>query len=81
MQKKEKVLGGAGGEALCRITLGPRAAADTLDLFLLPTGRPGHHFTDADDKATVEGSFGLFLLPRGRPRPRFLIRLKRIYNF
>jgi hypothetical protein len=66
-------LGGAEGEALCRTALGPRAAADTLDLFLLPTGRLGRRFTDADDEATIEGSFGLFLLPRGWPRPHFSI--------
>jgi hypothetical protein len=52
---------------------GPGAATYTLELFLLPIGRPGCRFTDTDDEATVEGSFGLFLLPRGRPRPHFSI--------
>jgi hypothetical protein len=47
--------------------------ADALGLFLLPKGRPGRYFADADDEATREASFGLFLLPRGRPRPRFSI--------
>jgi hypothetical protein len=33
-------------------------------LFLLPNGRSGHRFIDAeDDKATMETSLGLFLLP------------------
>jgi hypothetical protein len=49
------------------------AAADTLGLFLLPKGQPGHRFADADEEATREASFSLFLLPRGRPRPRFSI--------
>jgi hypothetical protein len=40
-----------------------------LGFFLHPTGRPGRRFTDVDDEATIEASFGLFLLPRGRPRP------------
>jgi hypothetical protein len=44
-----------------------------LGFVLLPTGRPGRRFTDADDKATVEASFGLFLLLWGRPRPHFSI--------
>jgi hypothetical protein len=43
------------------------AAADTLGLCLLPTGRPGRRFTDVDGEATIEASFGLFLLPQGRP--------------
>jgi hypothetical protein len=74
MKKKEKVLTGAGGEALRGAALVPgAAAASTLGLFLLPTGRPGHRFTDADDKATIEASFGLFLLPWGRLRPCFSI--------
>jgi hypothetical protein len=51
--------------------LGPGAADETLGLFLLPVGRPGHRFTGADDEATTAGIVGLFLLPRGRPRPRF----------
>jgi hypothetical protein len=44
-----------------------------LGFVLLPTGWPGRRFTDADDEATVEASFGLFLLLWGRPRPRFSI--------
>jgi hypothetical protein len=55
-------LGGGGGEASREAVLGPGAAANALGLFLLPTGRPGRHFIDVDDEATVEGSFGLFLL-------------------
>jgi hypothetical protein len=39
-----------------------------LGLILLPKGRPGCRFADADEEATREASFGLFLLPRGRPR-------------
>jgi hypothetical protein len=54
------------GEALRGAALVPGAiAADTLGLFLLPKGRPGHRFVDADDEATREASFSLFLLPRG----------------
>jgi hypothetical protein len=72
--EKEQILAGAGGEALWGAALEPGAeAADTLDLFLLPTGRPGRRFADADDEATRDASFGLFLLPRGRPRPCFSI--------
>jgi hypothetical protein len=33
MQKKEYILGGGGGEALCGAALGLGAAADTLGLF------------------------------------------------
>jgi hypothetical protein len=76
MQKKEKVLIGAGGEALWGAALEPgAAAADTLGLFLLPIGRPGRRFTDVDDEATIEASFSLFLLPQGRLRPRFSISM------
>jgi hypothetical protein len=74
IQKKEKVLTGAGGEALQGAELEPGAAAEvTLGLFLLPTGQPGCHLTNADDEATIEASFGLFLLPWGRPCPSFSI--------
>jgi hypothetical protein len=74
IQKKEKVLIGAGGDASWGVALEHGAAvADTLGLFILPTGRPGRHFTDADDEATSEASFGIFLLSRGWPRPRFSI--------
>jgi hypothetical protein len=70
MQKKEYTLGG-GGEALPEGALGPGAADETLGLFLLPTERPGSHFTGADDEATAAAMVALFLLPRGQPRPRF----------
>jgi hypothetical protein len=36
-----------------------------LGFILTPHGRPGRRFTDADDEATREASFGLFLLSRG----------------
>jgi hypothetical protein len=52
MQKKEYILGGGGGEALCGGALGPGAVVETLGLFLLPTGRPGCRFIGADDEAT-----------------------------
>jgi hypothetical protein len=70
MQKKEYTLGG-GGEALPEGALGPGAADETFDLFLLSAGRPGHRFARADDEATAAAAVALFLLPRGRPRPRF----------
>jgi hypothetical protein len=70
MQKKEYTLGG-GGEALRGGALGPGAAAETLSLFLLPTGRPGRRFVGADDEAATAGIANLFLLPRGWPRPCF----------
>jgi hypothetical protein len=67
-------LGGGGGDALQGAALEPvAAAADTLGLFLLPKGRPGRCFADADEEATREASFDLFLLPQGRPHPRFSI--------
>jgi hypothetical protein len=48
MQKKENILGEAeeapGGGAL-----GPGAVLVTFGLFLLLVGRPGRHFTGADD--------------------------------
>jgi hypothetical protein len=69
MQKNEKSLGG-GGDALADGVLGP-GAEGTLGLFLLPAGRPGRHFTRADDEATRASIEALFLLPRGRPWPRF----------
>jgi hypothetical protein len=66
--KKEKVLTGEGGEALRGAALAPWATTtDGLGLFLLPKGRPGQRFIDADDEAIREASFGLFLLPWGRP--------------
>jgi hypothetical protein len=71
MQMKEYILGEGGGEALRGGALGPGAIVEILVLFLLPTGRPGHRLTGADDKATAAGSLDLFLLPRGRPRPHF----------
>jgi hypothetical protein len=70
VQKNEKSLGG-GEEALVEGALGPGAVDSTLDLFLLPVGRPGRRFTGADDEATTASIEALFLLPRGRPRPRF----------
>jgi hypothetical protein len=70
MQKKEYTLGG-GGEALGEEALGPSAADGTLGLFLLPAGRPGRRFTEADDEATAAVIVALFLLLRGRPWPRF----------
>jgi hypothetical protein len=70
MQKNEKSLGG-GGDAIAEGVLGPGVAKRTLGLFLLPTGRPGRHFTGADNEATKALIEALFLLPRGRPRPRF----------
>jgi hypothetical protein len=51
--------------------LGPGVGDGALILFLLPTGRPGRRFTEADDEATKAPAVALFLLPRGRPRPRF----------
>jgi hypothetical protein len=51
--------------------LEPGAAEGTLGLFLLPDGRPGRHFTRAEDDATTAMEIILFLLPRGRPRPCF----------
>jgi hypothetical protein len=71
MQKKEYTLGGGGGEALWGGALRPGTSDETLGLFLLPAGRPGHHFSGADDEATTVGLVDLFLLPRGWPRPRF----------
>jgi hypothetical protein len=70
MQKKEYTLGG-GGEALGEGALGPGAADGTLGLFLLSAGRPGRHFTGADNEATAAAIVALFLLPRGRPWPLF----------
>jgi hypothetical protein len=70
MQKKEYILGGEG-EALPEGALGPGEADETLSLFLLPAGRPGHRFTGADDEATAAAAVALFLLPRGRPQLRF----------
>jgi hypothetical protein len=68
--KNEKILTGGGGEALLGAALAPWAmATDALGLFLLPKGRPGHRFMDADDEATREASFSLFLLPRGGRAP------------
>jgi hypothetical protein len=69
-------LTGGGGEALRGAALASRAIATYgLGLFLLPKGRPGCRFIDADnDEATREAYFGLFLLPRGRPRPCFSIK-------
>jgi hypothetical protein len=64
-------LGEGGGEALGEGVLGPGAAAETMGLFLLPTGQPGRRFIAMDDEAATAGSFDLFLLSRGRPRPRF----------
>jgi hypothetical protein len=68
MQKKEYTLGG-GEEALPEGALGPVAVGGTLGLFLLPTGRPGCHFTGVDDKASTVTIAALFLLLQGRPRP------------
>jgi hypothetical protein len=73
MQKKEYTLGG-GGEALPEGAIGPGAADETLNLFLLPAGRPGRRFTGVDDEATATMSVALFLLPRGWPRPHFSTR-------
>jgi hypothetical protein len=70
MQKKEYTLG-EGGEALGEGVLGPGATDGTLDLFLLPAGRPGRRFTGVDDEATPAAMVALFLLPRGRSRPHF----------
>jgi hypothetical protein len=70
MQQNEKSLGG-GEEALAEGALGPGAVDDTLGLFLLPAGRPGHRFTGADDEATAASIEALFLLPQGQPRPHF----------
>jgi hypothetical protein len=50
--------------------LGPRIAQGTFGLFLLPAGRPGRRFIEADDKDPTTAGAVLFLLPRGRPRPR-----------
>jgi hypothetical protein len=45
---------------------------EDLDLFLLPNGQPGRHFTGADEEETsMVAALDLFLLPRGRLRPRF----------
>jgi hypothetical protein len=60
-----------GEEALTDGVLGPGAAGANLGLLLLPTRRPGHRFTGADDEDTGVVVAALFLLPRGRPRPRF----------
>jgi hypothetical protein len=71
MQKKEKILGGAGAAgAAGGGALGPGAAPVTLGLFLLPGGRPGRRFTRAADDDPAAAGVVLFLLPRGRPRPR-----------
>jgi hypothetical protein len=70
MQKKEYTLGG-GGEALWGGALEPGAAEETLGLLLLPTGRPGRRFVEADNEAATAGTEDLFLLPQERPRPRF----------
>jgi hypothetical protein len=46
--------------------------SESLGLFLLPNGRPGHHFTGAEEEeTTMADSLGLFLLLRGRPDARF----------
>jgi hypothetical protein len=70
MQKKEYTLG-EGGEALGEGVLGPGTADGTLGLFLLPSGWPGHCFTEADDEATTATIVALFLLPQGRTWPHF----------
>jgi hypothetical protein len=49
-----------------------------LVLFLLPTGRPGCHFTGADDEAPAATGAASFLLSRGRPRPHYAIGEPRI---
>jgi hypothetical protein len=66
MQKKEKILGGAAG-AGGGGAIGPGAAPVTLDLFLLPGGRPGRRLTGAanEDPAAARVVLFLFLLPRG----------------
>jgi hypothetical protein len=66
MQKKENILGEAGA-AIGVGALGPGAALVTFGLFLLPGGRPGRCFTEADDDAPAAAGVVLFLLPRGRP--------------
>jgi hypothetical protein len=69
MQKKEKILGGVAGAAGGG-ALGPGAAPVTLDLFLLPGGRPGRRLIGAADDGPGAAGVVMFLLPRGRPRPR-----------
>jgi hypothetical protein len=48
------------------------AAADALGLFLLPKGRPGNRFADADEEDTREASFGLFFTAAGTAASPFL---------
>jgi hypothetical protein len=45
--------------------------AETLILFLLPSGRPQRRLAGVEEEAYAMGALGLFLLPRGRPRPLF----------
>jgi hypothetical protein len=50
-----------------RCLLTSASLAETLILFLLPSGRPQQHLAGVEEEAYAMGAFGLFLLPRGRP--------------
>jgi hypothetical protein len=69
MQKKEKIRGGAAGAAgaVGGGAIGLKVALVTLDLFLLPGGRPGRRLAGVadDDPAAAVVVLLLFLLPRG----------------
>jgi hypothetical protein len=65
--EKRKVLPEDGGGVLRHAIVASNGSlargAEGLGLFLLPNGRPGRHFTGAEEEeTTMEAPLGLFLL-------------------